>query len=199
MIVLLVRHGETEHNLLGMKGIVGNDAPLNVTGQNQAGVAATICGPYQTGKIYSSPFIRCIQTANVIAAQIGTQPSVDERLKEFDMGDWAQLPSEQTKQLLIENDAWEYSPAKFDFRVPGGESWHDVVDRCREFLEEVKHSSHEASVVVSHNATLRAIVGLMRGKDFKDWFGFPFANGGVSVFEWKDDYWREIAVNKIDV
>ena len=40
MIILLVRHGETDNNLLGTRGIVGNNAPLNENGIAQANVAA---------------------------------------------------------------------------------------------------------------------------------------------------------------
>ena len=180
MIILLVRHGETDTNALGMNGIVGNDAPLNETGKAQANTAARISKKYNPTKIYTSPFLRCQQTADSISKSTGVGIEVSESLKEFDMGDWANMKSEDTKALLIRHDAWDYSPSKFSFRVPGGESWEDVALRVKSFIRDLTDNDNNTVVLVSHNATIRAFVGVMRDAHFKDWFGFPFLNGAVA-------------------
>ncbi len=73
MIILLVRHGETDTNALGMNGIVGNDAPLNETGKAQANTAAKIADKFNPTKVYSSPFMSCMQTAESISQTTGAE------------------------------------------------------------------------------------------------------------------------------
>lgn len=197
MIILLVRHGETENNVLGMGGIVGNDAHLNDKGIEQAKLASRICEPFEPKQIYSSSFLRCQQTTDYIAKANNLSVQLTEDLKEFYMGDWANLKSAETKDLLMQNDAWNYSPSKFGFRVPGGESWEDVAIRVKQFLKTLQSYSATGTVVlVSHNATIRALVGVMREAHFKDWFGFPLFNGAVSGFEYKNGKYQELFINK---
>lgn len=198
MIILLVRHGETEHNLLGMQGVVGNDAPLNGTGRAQAERAAKICKEYSPSHIYSSPFERCKQTANIISSATNATVTTTKELIEFDMGDWAHLKSEETKKLLTQNSAWDFSPEKYSFRVPGGESWQDVSERASRLLEQIIEDNDTAStiVLVSHNATIRALVGIMHEAPFQEWFGFPFQNAAVSGFKYDNGTFTELFINK---
>lgn len=196
MTILLVRHGETASNVLGMNGIVGNNSPLNENGKFQANFAAQICKQFMPTKVYSSPFSRCQQTAEIIAKANGIKVEVTNNLKEFDMGNWANMKSKDTRALLIQHDAWDYSPSKFAFRVPGGESWEDVAIRVKSFLKDLAKLDDETVVIVSHNATIRAFVGIMRETHFKDWFGFSFQNGAVSAFEFKNGLYHELFVNK---
>ena len=112
------------------------------------------------------------------------------------MGDWANMKSEDTKALLIRHDAWDYSLSKFSFRVPGGESWEDVAFRVKSFLRDLTDNDDNTVALVSHNATIRAFVGVMRDAHFKDWFGFPFLNGAVSAYEYKDGQYIELFINK---
>ena len=195
MIILLVRHGETDTNALGMNGIVGNNAPLNENGRVQVSTAAGISKKYNPTKIYSSPFLRCQQTAEFISKTTSAGVEVSEGLKEFDMGDWANMKSEDTKTLLMQYNAWDYSPSKFSFRVPGGESWEDIAVRSKSILDGLITADDEAVVLVSHNAIIRALVGIMHNAHFKDWFGFPFQNGAVSAFEYKNGHYTEQFIN----
>jgi broad specificity phosphatase PhoE len=202
MKILFVRHGETAHNLLGMQGVVGNDAPLNEQGQEQARQAAQTCNEFAPVEaVYTSPFLRTRETATAIA-QLSNAPLITtDELLEFKMGDWAHLKSEETKQLLIDNDAWNYSESKYAFRVPGGESWEDVATRVQNFLNTLvsAHGNNDTLVCVSHNATIRAAVGIMRGKPFKDWFGIFYQNGGVSAFDYdsSEKKYTELFINKV--
>lgn len=180
-----------------MSGIIGNDAHLNEKGISQAKLASRICKPLEPKQIYSSPFLRCQETSNYIAQANDLSIHLTEDLKEFYMGDWANLKSEETKALLMQNDAWDYSPSKYGFRVPGGESWEDVAFRVKQFLKTLQNCSEGSTVVlVSHNATIRALVGVMREAQFKDWFGFPFFNGAVSGFDYKNGKYQELFINK---
>ena len=157
-----------------------------------------MCLGYKPVRLYSSPFLRCSQTANIINHVTKADITFTIDLKEFDMGNWAQLRSEETKQLLVVNKAWDYSPEKYTFKVPGGESWENVADRVNRLLSQIikTHPEDSSVVLVSHNATVRAAVGIMRNQHFKDWFGFRFLNGSVSGFEYSEGKYLELFVNK---
>ena len=71
MKILLVRHGETDNNVIGMSSVVGNNAPINKNGIVQADTAAKIADKFNPTKVYSSPFMRCIQTAESISQTTG--------------------------------------------------------------------------------------------------------------------------------
>jgi len=100
------------------------------------------------------------------------------------MGDWANFPLEQTKELFVQNDAWSGGSNRYSFRVPNGESWQDVEVRVRAILKGLteKHGDQKV-VLVSHNQTIRAFLGILENKDFENWFGFPIDNGSVWQFE----------------
>ncbi|MGH7237963.1 MAG: histidine phosphatase family protein, partial [Candidatus Saccharimonadales bacterium] len=57
MILLFVRHGETNSTILGMGEVVGNDDPLNQNGVNQAANAGNTCRSFSVKQIYSSPLV----------------------------------------------------------------------------------------------------------------------------------------------
>ena len=182
MELFLVRHGQTDHNILDKAGIAGNNAPLNETGIAQAKKAAEIIDSADI--IYASPLDRAQQTAEIITNKTGAKIITEPRLKEFDMGDWANFPLEQTKELFVQNDAWSGGSNRYSFRVPNGESWQDVEVRVRAILKGLteKHGDQKV-VLVSHNQTIRAFLGILENKDFENWFGFPIDNGSVWQFE----------------
>ena len=132
--IYLVRHGETEKNkerlLQGRSNL-----PLNETGIRQAEEA----GRYfrERGitfdRIYSSPLLRAVQTARIIAGE-DTELIPDDRLLEMDYGPW-----EGTSLL---NPAPEIVYFFQDFvhhpAPEGMESLASVVERLRDFLGFVR-------------------------------------------------------------
>ncbi len=87
--LLVVRHGQSEWNAVGRwQGQA--DPPLSELGRRQAYVAAASIGAVDG--IISSDLQRAVETAAIIAQQIGVGPvMVDERLRERDAGEWTGL------------------------------------------------------------------------------------------------------------
>ena len=82
-MIYIIRHGKTELNKA--KVLQGrSDFPLNEEGIRQAEEAAARLGDVRFAHVYSSPLIRAVQTAEIIAPQI--KPVIDERLIEMDYG-----------------------------------------------------------------------------------------------------------------
>lgn len=98
--LLIVRHGETDHNIRGI--IQGQlDTPLNATGHAQASYVAQYLSQEHIDHVYTSPLQRAKHTADAIVA---VHPEyrdgalkywIDERLKERYFG-------------VREGKAWEW-------------------------------------------------------------------------------------------
>lgn len=80
-----MRHGETDWN--ADRRLQGqSDVPLNKTGCAQAAAAAKVLGGLSICRIVTSPSIRALKTAAVIAEELKLSISVDSRLTERHFG-----------------------------------------------------------------------------------------------------------------
>jgi probable phosphomutase (TIGR03848 family) len=88
MTVILLRHGRstsnTAHTLAGRS--VGVD--LDDKGREQAESVIARIGELPVKAIVRSPLLRCERTVAPLAAALGLEPVVDERLSEVDYGAW---------------------------------------------------------------------------------------------------------------
>ena len=91
MRIYLVRHGESECNVLNM--LYGRtDCALTDRGRGQAALVGEKlrgCAPF---RCVSSPLLRAAETARIAAGIAGCGVEYDPRLMEQDMGEWENVP-----------------------------------------------------------------------------------------------------------
>ena len=146
-MIYIIRHGQTEGNAAKqLQGI--SDRPLNDTGIKQArdaGKALRGAG-VRFSRVYTSPLVRAIQTASIIAENVAQ--TADRRLIEMDYGPY--------EGMSLNNPAPEVSAFFRDFAntpAPAGmEQLRDVVARMGSFLEEVRDVAEREDVLVSTHA-----------------------------------------------
>ena len=148
-----VRHGQTDANRNGV--LLGRlDPPLNDAGREQAAVVAARVALLEPVRIVTSPLVRAVETARIVAVACGLDVDVDARLIEVDYGEYdgialAELPTDLVWKWR--NDA--------DFAPPGGESLSSVGKRMGEYTGEVLDSLREGPMVaVSHVSPIKAAV-----------------------------------------
>ncbi len=153
-MILLARHGETDWNVPPVRVMGSVDIPLNHRGREQAlELAAQADG---VAALYSSPLARARETAEIVGAELGLEPVLDDRLAESHRGAWE-------GRLLrdIEGDepeAWAAWRAAGDgFRFPGGESLGEHAARVAEALAAIGAGPLPA-LAVCHGGTIRAAV-----------------------------------------
>jgi probable phosphoglycerate mutase len=131
--LILTRHGQPA--IAGDVMLGGQvDAPLTVEGRAEAGALARRLAGVRLDRIVSSPMIRALETAQVIAT--GRPIDVDERLRELDYGRWESLTYAEIDAGDPELRArWEHDPATT--HSPGGESGDDVAARALDFLMDM--------------------------------------------------------------
>ena len=130
-MIYIIRHGKTDLNRANV--LQGrSDAPLNEEGVRQAETAAAGLKEVRFEHVFSSPLIRAVQTAGIVAPD--RTPILDDRLIEMDYGpyegtDLNRLPPE----ILTFFRDFAHNPAP-----EGMEQLSSVLARTGAFLEEIR-------------------------------------------------------------
>jgi alpha-ribazole phosphatase len=161
-VLILVRHGRTANNALGL--LQGRTDPaLDDVGEHQAAaLGRELAGVLAGGaRLVSSPLVRARATAQAIAADGGEDRAVDvdERWVELDYGEFDGRPVRD-----VGADVWAHWRRDLTFAPPAGESLLTLFERvtgaCEELLGEI---AERDVVVVSHVSPIKAAVGWALG------------------------------------
>ena len=150
--ILLVRHGESEGNVLGV--FTGHSGySLSELGRAQAAKTAEyIRTHYQVDAVYSSDLPRAFQTAEYTAKAFSLTVVTDAGLREVYAGDW-----ENRRYVDLAADyADTYSMWSTDFwnaYCVGGETVKQVGERVVKTLTAIAEANLEKCIVVAGHAT----------------------------------------------
>ena len=157
MKLILIRHGETDFNREGRIQGLGRQQ-LNSIGQTQAAAASQAVSVEAPFRLYSSPLVRAMRTAESISevARVTVVPL--EGVEELDTGEFEGLTGPQLRKRFPEIMArWDLDPGST--QMPGGESLHQVQDRAWKAVTDVALANPGRKVViVTHNFTIQTII-----------------------------------------
>jgi 2,3-bisphosphoglycerate-dependent phosphoglycerate mutase len=152
----LIRHGETDWNVEGrIQGF--SDRPLNDKGLRQAELLAPRLAQTPFDAVYASDLDRACTTART--ALPGADVHVDPRLRELSYGifegkTWTGLDVDEAAA------ARHWSEDRFGRRIPGGESYGDLMERMAAFRADLPERGRVAAF--SHGGTIRsALYGVL--------------------------------------
>lgn len=181
MRLYLIRHAESHGNTKG-KIISTTDFELTEKGLLQSRcVGQRICAEF-AGKhlsAYCSSLARARQTLAEILRCIGREDTVITEspcLKEMDLGCLEGMSWEERRREYPEIDLDE----KLSFlQAPGGESYQDVKERCKTFVENylAGNENEENVIIVSHGITLRILTNLLLNRP----------DGDVNFLNWMEN------------
>jgi len=157
MRLILIRHGETEHNR-GQLTLGRADVPLNERGRAQArALASSFLRPPDA--IVSSPLARALDTARGIAHATGVGLSIDDALIEMDVGEMEHLTGAELRDGYADFLRIWMSADCADARMPGGETLREVQDRAWACVERLRQEHAEGDVVaVTHNFVILMLI-----------------------------------------
>lgn len=170
----LVRHGETDWNLAGrIQG--ATDIPLNDTGRTQAKATGVKMQGRKWDIIVSSPLSRALETASIIAAQIGMpEPTPVMDIVERNYGEAEGMTGPELEAFYPNETP-----------VPGRESRPEVQVRVLAAMHRLaKEYPGKNVVVVAHGGVIRAVLQSTTGSAY---FGERIANGSIHSFHHSDD------------
>jgi broad specificity phosphatase PhoE len=150
--VYLARHGQTAYN--AERRFQGQlPVPLDDTGRSQAQQLAELVSGYGFRALWSSPLLRALQTAQVIAQRIGLEPKLDPRLAETDAGAWTDRTFKDVQEQEPERFA-AFLTGDPNFAFPQGESFAAQGTRVAQALADVEAGELPA-LVVCHGVVIR--------------------------------------------
>ena len=157
MRLILVRHGETEHNRGGLT-LGRADVPLNERGRAQARAVATSF-TRAPAAIYASPLSRAFETAFAIGAATGVDVVMEPDLIEMDVGEMEHLAGAELRDRYPDFLRVWLSNNAADARMPGGETLREVQDRAWQAIERMRDAHADGEVVaVTHNFVILTAV-----------------------------------------
>ncbi|MBU6414717.1 class I tRNA ligase family protein [Patescibacteria group bacterium] len=155
----LMRHGESEAQLLGIADNSKNRFHLTDRGRKQVAASAKKLLKENIDVIVASDVKRTQETARIVADTLGVKKIViDERIREINIGAFEGKP-------VIEYHRYYHSMIeKFTKRPPEGESLNDVKRRMMEFFGEAeKKYKNKKILLVSHEYPIWALAGAASG------------------------------------
>ena len=183
MTVYFVRHGQTEKNrAMRLQG--RSDHPMDETGVVQAAAAGEFfrSNGIRFDAVFSSPLLRAIQTAKLIAGE-DLPVQADDRLIEMDYGPYEgmDLRTPAPEVLAFFRD-FAHTPAP-----AGMEQLDDVVKRLGVFLEEIAPLYPDQIILVStHAIAMKAALEYLTPESRGGYWSKHIGNCAVYRAEYKD-------------
>ncbi len=143
MTVILLRHGRSTSNTAHVLAGRSEGVELDDKGREQAAGLVDRIGELPIRAVVSSPLLRCRQTVEPLAAALGVEVDVDDRLAEVDYGEWTGRKLGE----LFKEPLWAVVQAHPSAAVfPGGEGLAEVQTRAVAAVRE-----HDARLAEQHN------------------------------------------------
>jgi broad specificity phosphatase PhoE len=132
---MIMRHGQTEHNLKGLWNFGDTTDSLTTEGKNQV-IATAQSLQKKPDIIISSPYVRTMETAKLIASECGVKEQdiiTDNQIVEWNVGQEFDGKPLDNYFAVRNKDADRYG-----FKTEDGESYAEVFTRASQFLYEIE-------------------------------------------------------------
>ncbi len=183
--IYIVRHGQTEWNLLGKTQGHGN-SDLTPKGIEQAELLADSMTKYPIDYIYSSDLGRAYQTAEIIGNKLSIEVEKTEALREMNFGTW----EGRIIKDIIEEDPelykmWRNEPHLA--KIPQGETLSQIKKRTDAFIKEINEKYDGKHIVlVTHSLCARIMLLSFLDSDVKNIYRINQANTALNIIELRD-------------
>ena len=142
-----------------MRYVGDRDERLTEEGELQTDALASALAQLSVGSVVTSPLVRCLRTAEKIAAATEAPLRADDRLREQSFGTWEGMSRAEVLQRSEEDratlTAWEGGPG---VAPPEGESMVAVQRRVLALVGELEGGSGGDTVLVSHVGPIKALL-----------------------------------------
>jgi 2,3-bisphosphoglycerate-dependent phosphoglycerate mutase len=201
-LIIFMRHGQAYNNV--KKLLVGRNLESHLTdmGKIQVKNTSQILTSIDIHKIYASPVIRTVETAEIVSDIIGVPFEKDERLFEIELGKLVGMYYEDLinkhgnlfVKFYCDNDD-ENSLLEFEV-----ESFGAVKKRISELLKEIvaKHKN-ENVLLVSHLDPIKAAISLIMNIKPSSVYDIQISNASLNIFKNYDNAISLCCINMMDI
>ena len=146
-----VRHGEADNNV---KAFINSDpknsSHLTEKGREQAAKSGDDLKSEKIDIIFSSPFARAKETAEIIAGKLGIPPAdiiIENRIGELNAGTF------DGKHVSEYNDYFSSFEERFTKNTPQGENYSDTKKRVADFIYDIEKLYNDKNIlIVTHDS-----------------------------------------------
>jgi broad specificity phosphatase PhoE len=187
--LLLIRHGQTPSNVLGLLDTDRPGPGLTDLGREQAWALRRTLADERIDAAWVSVLLRTQETAQPIAEQRGLGVTELEGLREIRAGDLEGERSREAQRAYMET-VFAWATGNRGRSMPGGETGHEFFGRFEAALEEIAASGVEDAVAVSSGAAIRCWSATVEGADHGFLARHPLPNTGIVAVEGRPGAWR---------
>lgn len=179
MDIILLRHGQTYDNLLGVYS--EDSTRLTNKGKKQILKAKDILNEFHIENIYYSSLIRAKESFKLLNSE-GVE---SKEIVEYNFGIFkGKTYDEIIKEYPVESNKWVRDP--FRYKIPKGESMLELYNRVESFLKKLV--LHDKNVLlVTHAGVIQAALSWVFD-DINNFYKFKIDNGSLSVISINSDY-----------
>lgn len=183
MIILLIRHGQSEADLLDVhEGRA--DFELTQKGIEQAEkMSEWVSNNYKIQKIYASTLKRAKKTADILAAKTGVQAEYRDELKEFNNGLLAGLNRKEAEEKYPEDVQLPMHRANYEM-----ESKLEFRYRAEKFMSELLHDNDKEAVIaaVSHGGMINQLINAFAKTPAESDMVFCSGDTGIHILKYDE-------------
>ena len=177
--LFLIRHGENEWVETGKLAGRTPGVHLNEKGHQQSAELAERLAAQPITAIYSSPLVRCVETAQPLSERLGVPIHEEPGLLEVDYGEWR---GGELKELSKKPEWQLVQMYPSGFRFPDGETLREVQSRVVGTLERIrKEHEGEAIALFAHGDILRTTLAWYLGAPLDLFQRIVISTASVSV------------------
>jgi probable phosphoglycerate mutase len=154
--IILVRHGESEHLVKGIKG-GWTDLPLTDKGRLQIKLTRKRLKELFENRIeiiYTSDLIRAKESAEIMREDFDIPLIVESKFRDINKGITKDMTIEEGKKVEIPPS----EPIRDWIPYPEGENWRMLFDRVSDALTYIEQKLEQIVLIISHDRTIAAII-----------------------------------------
>jgi probable phosphoglycerate mutase len=196
-LLYLLRHGQTDFNLLDKVQGSGHDTPLNETGRSQA----LAFHRHYAGEPFDAFYCSMLQRSRQTLEPFVSDPFYKDiplharsGLNEFNWGVFEGHSFDEFDTVyrqLVE----DWKEGKEDAAPPGGDSPAMVAARMQPVVDELRQSSCQRPLICLHGRALRLLLCLLTGKPSSSMEDFDHSNLCLYTMLQKGDFYDVVQAN----
>jgi probable phosphoglycerate mutase len=194
--LILVRHGEAQHNVSELTG-GWSQTHLTEYGVKQITLLAERLKAELSEiptRIMSSDLIRARETTQIIKKALGVQPEFTDGLRELNNGIAAGKSKGEVSQ------SWQDTTMPLiDYQIyPGAETWRNFHNRVSDFMDRVELDDGRVIIIVTHGGTIVHIISWWLGMNEEQLEKTSFHTDLASITVLDDTSFNERRIERLN-
>jgi probable phosphoglycerate mutase len=191
-----MRHGQAENNV--SRVLVGRhiEAHLTEQGRQQVADAARQLKSIQIDRVYVSPVIRAVETAQIVCKTLGMNYEIDERLYEIELGKLVGMNYEEVTTKYGDLFLRFYSESDPVLANFGVETFASVKKRIKSLLDEALQKYEDSNILmVTHLDPIKAALAALLDLKPEALYRWHIRNASLTILKQESKVYSLSGVN----